>query len=741
MLKGEHRLVTVMFVNFRGAGGQTSFGSQSRIAEAVRLLDSYLAIVHRIVSRFGGELLANDVTPAEQRLVVVFGALEAHEDDEERAALAALQIRDEVSQLGIRIEQRMGISSGHVFAGDVGSPARKDFTVMGDEVNLAARLAARAEWGQILLSERTYRKTADQFDFKALSPVAIKGKRARVPVYALAGHRKREAAPRFHAGAPKRPLLARDEELLALEHIMSLVLSGKGRVVEICGPPGIGKSRLVEEILRLWAQRGGEAYVGQCQSFGESSAFLPWGGLLRSLLGVQPEQLKAERETKIREVVSRLSPGLQEVAGTLGDVLGFPIEETTVAKSLDPQGRLQRLMELVAQVIRNKARERPLLLVMEDIHWTDVASRELLDHVAAHIEDVPVFLCLTQRSTARRPLALEDVPHYTRLVLEDLPPRESVELAGLAIGAATLPEELADLVVAKSRGNPFYIEQMMRSLADAGHVRRDDRTGQAAVVGDVLTIEVPDSVEGIIMSRLDALDETSRTILQVASVVGLRFQQPIVECVLGQSAMARDVRRSLERVEKAGLIRLERSDPVPEYLFDHGLLQQTIYESVPFTNRRELHCRVGEYLEEHYSDCLDAYLELLSFHYGNSTAKSRAFLYATKAAAKCAKMFANREAIEHYRRALDSVETLPREGISEQVKVYVGLCDVYVLTGRYDEAIATCRAGLEKRRWRARVRPIEGAPSPATGLALLCHRMGVAHERKGQYRRALQWYR
>jgi class 3 adenylate cyclase/tetratricopeptide (TPR) repeat protein len=741
VLEGEHRLVTVMFVNFRGAGRQTSFGRRSRIGEAVRLLDSYLAIVQKIITRFGGELLANDVSPAEHRLVVTFGALVAHEDDEERAALAALQICDEVSRLSIPIDQRVGISSGHVFVGDVGSPARKDFTVMGDEVNLAARLAARAEWGQILLSERTHRKIADRFDFKALSPVVIKGKRARTPVYVLAGHREREAEPLFRARAPKRPLLARSEELLALDNLMSLALSGEGKVVEICGAPGIGKSRLVEEILRLWSERGGDAHVGECQSFGESTAFLPWGGLLRSLLGVQPEQPKALREAKIGEVVSSLSPGLREVAGTLGDALGFPTEETPVAKSLNPQGRLQRLMDLVAQLIRNKARERPLLLAMEHFHWADAASAELLDHVTAHIGDVPVFLCLTQRSTARRSLAVEGMPYYTKLVLRELSPQESVELAGLAVGAETLPRELADLVVAKSHGNPLYIEQMMRDLADAGHIRRDDRTGRMAVFGDVRTVEVPSSVEGIIMSRLDTLDETSRTVLQVASVVGVRFQQPIVEHVLGQSAMVREVGRSLERVEKAGLIRLDCSDPVREYLFDHDLLHQTIYESVPFTNRRELHCRVGEYLEEHYSDSLDAYLELLSLHYGNSTAKSRAFLYATKAAAKCAKMFANREAVEHYRRALDSAETLPREVISEQVKVYASLSDVYVLTGRYDEAIATCRAGLEKRRWRSTARPIEGASSRAAGLALLCHRMGVAHERKGQYRRALEWYR
>jgi class 3 adenylate cyclase/tetratricopeptide (TPR) repeat protein len=739
-LEGEHRLATVMFVNFRGARGQVSFDGQERIAATVRLLDSYLAVVGKIVSRFGGEVLANDVTPADQRLVVAFGALVAHEDDEERAALAALQIRDEVGRLGIPVDQRIGISSGHVFAGEVGSPARKDFTVMGDEVNLAARLATKAKCGQILLSERTHSKIADRFGFKALSPVAIKGKKARLPVYVLSGHRKREMAPRLRAQAPKRPLLARGKELLALRDVFSLVLSGRGQVVEIRGAPGIGKSRLVEEILRLWARRRGEAHVGQCQSFGESTAFLPWTGLLRSLLGVQPAQPKAVRETRIGEVISRLDPALREVAGTLSDVLGFPVEEATSAKSLDPQVRLQRLMKLVAQVIWNKARERPLLLVLEDIHWADVASSELLDHVAADIQDVPVFLCLTQRSSAGRPLALEGMPHHTRLLLEELSPQESVRLAGLTIGARTLPDELADLVVAKSRGNPFYIEQMMRSLADAGHVQRDDRAGRTVVIGDLPTVEVPDSVEGIIMSRLDTLDETSRTILRLASVVGLRFQQPIVEYVLGASAAAREVRRSLQHVERAGLIRLEHSAPVPEYLFEHGLLQQTIYESVPFANRRELHRRVGQYLEEHYSDSLDAYLELLSFHYVNSTDKSRAFLYATKAAAKCARMFANREAIEHYRWALDSVETLPREATSEQVKVYAGLCDLYVLTGRYDEAIAICRAGLEKRRWRARPRPVEEAPSLARGLALLCHRMGVAHERKGQYRRALQWY-
>jgi class 3 adenylate cyclase/tetratricopeptide (TPR) repeat protein len=739
VLEGEHRLATVMFINFRRAKGRTSLEGQRRIAEAVRLLDGYLAIVQRIVGRFGGELLANDVGPEEHKLLVAFGALAAHEDDEERAALTALQVRDEVSQSGMPIDQRIGISSGHVFAGDVGSPTRKDFTVMGDEVNLAARLASGAGWGQILISNRTHRKLADKFDFEILPPMPIKGKRASVPICALAGHRKREAAPQFHHGVPKSPLLARDEELVTLEELVFLVLSGKGQVAEICGAPGVGKSRLVEETLRLWAQRDGEAYVGQCESFGESTAFLPWRGLLCSLLGVQPEQPKGLRETRIRKLFSRLGPGLQEVAGTLGDVLGFPIEETTVAKSLDPQRRLQRLMDVIAQVIRNKAQERPLLLVMEDMHWADAVSSELLDHVAAHVEDVPVFLCFTRRSTVGRPLATEGMRYYTRLFLKELPPRESVELARSAIDVETLPEELADLVVAKSRGNPFYIEQMMRSLADAGRIQRDDRTGQM-VVGDVLTFEVPDSVEGMLMSRLDSLDETSRIILQVASVVGAWFQPIIVEHVLGELAMAREVGRCLAGVEKAGLIRLECSEPVPEYAFDHGLLQQTIYESVPFTNRRELHRRVGEYLEAQYADALDAYLELLSFHYSNSTDKSRAFLYATKAAEKCANMFANREAIEHYCRGLDAAESLPRQDVSQLCKVYAGLSDVYVLTGRYGEAIVACRAGLSRLRRCPKARLTEEAQSRARSVAVLCHRMGVAHERKAEYRQALELY-
>ena len=740
VLEGEHRLATVMFINFRRTKGRTSLEGQRRIAEAVRLLDGYLAVVQRIVSRFGGELLANDVGPEEHKLLVAFGALVTHEDDEERAALTALQVRDEVSQSGMPIDQRIGISSGHVFAGDVGSPTRKDFTVMGDEVNLAARLATGAGWGQILISERTHRKLADKFDFGILPSMAVKGKRASIAVYALAGHRKREAAPQFRHGVPKSPLLARDEELVTLEELMLLVLSGKGQVGEICGAPGVGKSRLVEETLRLWAGQDGEAYVGQCESFGESTAFLPWRGLLCSLLGVQPEQPKGLRENRIREVVSRLGPGLKEVAGTLGDALGFPIEETTVAKSLDPQRRLQRLMDVIVQVIRNKAQERPLLLVVEDMHWADAVSGELLDHVAAHIEDVPVFLCFTRRSTVGRPLATEGMSHYTRLFLKELPPRESVELARSAIDVETLPEELADLVVAKSRGNPFYIEQMMRSLADTGRVQRDDRTGQA-VVGDVLTIEVPDSVEGMLMSRLDSLDETSRTVLQVASVVGPWFQPVIVEYVIGEPAAAREVRRCLARVEKAGLIRLERSDPMPEYAFDHGLLQQTIYESVPFANRREQHRRVGEYLEKRYADALDAYLELLSFHYSNSTDKSRAFMYATRAAEKCASMFANREAIEHYRRALSAAEALPQQDTTQLCKAYAGLGDVYVLTGRYEEAIAACRAGLGRLRKSSKAGATEEAQSRARSHAMLCHRMGVAYDRKGEYRQALEVYR
>jgi class 3 adenylate cyclase len=322
VLEGQHRLATVMFINFRRAKGRTGLDGQGPIAEAVRLLGSYFAIVQTIVSRFGGEILASDVGPKEHKLLVAFGALIAHEDDEERAALTALHVRDEVNQLGMPLDQRMGISSGHIFAGDVGSPTRKDFTVMGDEVNLAARLATGARWGQILISQRTQRKLADKFDLAVLPPMHVKGKMGSVSAYALVRHRSREAAPRFRRGVPRTPLLARGEELLALERLMSLVLSGKGQVVEICGAPGIGKSRLVEEIVRLWAQQDRETYIGQCQSFGESTAFLPWRAVLSSLSGAAgPAQ--APREVKIKEVLSRLELRPARGSGSWLNVLGF----------------------------------------------------------------------------------------------------------------------------------------------------------------------------------------------------------------------------------------------------------------------------------------------------------------------------------------------------------------------------------------------------------------------------------
>jgi class 3 adenylate cyclase/energy-coupling factor transporter ATP-binding protein EcfA2 len=565
-VEGEHRRVTTMFVNLLGSSELIESYGKGQVDEITRVLNNYFLMVHTTVSKYGGIVVGCDLNTRGDKLLIMFGAPVAHEDDDERAVLCALEMRQQLADSGQPLQQRIGINTGHVFSGEVGSPLRKEYTVMGDQVNVAARLMGVAQEGQILIGESTRTRVASRFTLQALEPVRLKGKTEPVAVYQVekAGGQDVPQQPRT-AGA----LVGREKEMALLEEITERIFSGQGQALAITGPAGIGKSRLVEELNLLFAKYNGSTFVGNCQSYGANTPYLPWIDLLDSFFNIQDSDTDENRKEKLETTMLGLRPELRDWTAVIGNLLHVPIPESDALKSLDVELRHQRLLDVTLELIHARAERTPLLLLFEDLHWADTASIELLNYLARNIREYPILICAVYRPEEWLKLEAEGQDNYTGIALGELLPESSLDLVRSMVNMAELPQELSELVVTKSQGNPFFAEEVVGSLIDAGYLRPDPATGEYRLVTDLSKVEVPDTIQGVIMARLDRLEEETKNALRVASVIGRLFQYEIVRDIYPHPIADEELTQRLDELANLGLTRLEREGPAPEYFFKH----------------------------------------------------------------------------------------------------------------------------------------------------------------------------
>jgi class 3 adenylate cyclase/tetratricopeptide (TPR) repeat protein len=678
-MRGERRVVTVLFCDVTGSTAMAEHLDPEEWAEIMGEAFDYLT---RPVQHYEGNVarLMGD------GILAFFGAPVAHEDDPQRGILAGLDIiagiqpfRDQIQrEYNMEFNVRVGINTGPVVVGEIGTDFAGEYTAMGDAVNLAARMEQTAEPGSVQVSAHTYHSAKPFFDFEALGDIAMKGKSEPVAAYRAIRRKSQPGSGRGIEGL-NSPLVGRGMELSRLRQALDEVGQGRGQIVFLVGEAGLGKSRLIAELRRealnkftgpySWIEARGIAY----------EANRPYGVFRQLLEQVFPVGRIDELETIRLKVLPLLQGEMGQYFDNLMDALGMGAAQPSQSE-VDSRNAQQvetarhQLKESVYAIWAELARGRPSVAVFDDLHWADTASMDLLQYLFRLCDEAPIlFLCATRpmRHTAAwqtRQYAETEFPHaYTELVISPLTNVDSHTLvdsllpAGHTAGApanngeAKLLKELHQVIMNKAEGNPLFVEELVRVLIDNGQLRWDQDSARWEVSQAVEDIQLPESLQGLLTARIDRLEPLTRQTLQAAAVIGRVFSDQVLEKVVGtwQRGEKVNLDEQLLSLQRAGLVRERRRVPERELIFHHELIRDAAYQSILLRQRRQIHRLVGEAIESVCGTDLDEEAPSLVGHFREAQDYHRAWEYALMAGDHAYRLYAYPEAIAMYGQAIE----------------------------------------------------------------------------------------
>ncbi len=750
-LKGEHRLVANLFANVDGLGDIVDCLGPGREDDIVAALNFYFTQMSQALRPYGGVVNKIDLYDHGDKLMVIFGAPVAHEDDAERAVRAALgmqtafagvaaRLPQQVGLPDLRLQQRIGISYGYVFAGYVGSSWRHEYTVMGDEVNLAARLMSAASPGSVLISEPVQRRVQGISHLTPGGEVQLRGKSRPVAVFAAEGLK---AIPEQVHGLQgmHSALVGRQEEWAQLMGDMEALTAGHGRVISLIGQAGVGKSRLVRELQQAMPNVG-RWISSRCLSYTESVSYAPFQELLVQLLELTTDENPELARQHIRQALHKLFPA-DDAEATLPYVANFlaiPLDEASQERIryLDGEALQRRTFVALRTIFTAQAQQQPLLMLIDDMHWMDRASLDLIEYLMPLVQQGPVAFvwlfrpdrekgCWELRRKARQDM----VDYYREIGLYGLDMAETQQMLLNLVPVREWPSGVADMILNRVEGNPLYLEEVIRSLTNDGLLAQDDH-GRWQFSDTITTITVPDTLEGVLLARLDRLEELCRWTVQVASVVGRSFPYD----VLAHTATAVNgisVNQYLTELQLVEIVREAQRNPELVYAFIHSLMQEVSYSALAASARREYHRLIAQYLEDGRTQGwgrTENLSPLIAHHAYEGEDWPRALKYQMQAGQQAQALFANQEAIDHYRKALRAAERLPIEEIEEQrLTIHFSLSQLFIITGQYDDGLAHLDRAYDLTITRGS--PLE--------TANVCRWYAQLYELRGEYPQAFEW--
>jgi len=662
--------------------------------------------VHRIIQRCF-ELVSAEIHRFEGTInqyggdgfMALFGAPIAHEDAPRRAVHAALAIqralgsfgKDLEKSSGLVVQMRIALNTGIVVVGRITDDLRMDYTAIGDTINLASRLQSAARPTSVVVSEATHREIEGFFDSVDLGELQIRG-HAPVRAFEVTGARSRRTRLEVTAERGLTPLVGRERELAALEDLFREVCAGRGQIVFIAGEAGIGKSRLLLEFRRrLEAAADPITWLeGRCVSFGQSIPMLPLIDQFHETFGIREGDGEPELIAKVEQRM-RAMGGLEAEIPYVRYLLSADPGEPEVA-AMDASERRKRLFDALRALMLRGAALRPLILVFEDLHWSDTSTQEYLDFAMDSVAGARAMMILTHRIGQTHPFPSRSF--HTTLNLHHLSGAQALEMATRVLGATDFPEELKTALEQKAEGVPLFVEEMTKSLVDLGFLAREN--GHYRVTKALEDLSVPNTMQDIIMARLDRLGSDGKRTVQLASVIGRQFVVRLLERVAGLTGKLQGLLaelKALEIIYEQGLL------AEPGYVFKHAVIQDVAYSSLLVQSRKDLHRAVGEAIEELYRDRLTEHFAELAHHFTRGEDWSKALRYSTLAGDQAAQVFANVEAKKHYFSALDAAAKLsPPPDWETLLTLHSKYAEVLLNLSEYDDAAAEYLKALELAR-------------------------------------------
>jgi class 3 adenylate cyclase/tetratricopeptide (TPR) repeat protein len=704
-LQGERRIVTILFCDVVGS---TAAAENLDPEEWTEIMNG--AFEHLITPVYNYEgTVARLMGDA---IMALFGAPLAHEDDPQRAILAGLEITEKIrsyrkqirEEHGLDLDVRVGINTGLVVIGEVGSDLAGEYTAMGDAVNLAARMEQTAEPGMVHISEDTYRLVAPLFEVQDLGGVDVKGKSDPIRTYKVIRIKAEPGQIRGIEGLHS-PLIGRENEIDALQEVVTELHQGRGQIVSVMGEAGLGKSRLVTELREnllsdlilnsfgdLTEKELSESAMfwleGRSLSFETTTPFAPFIDILTDYFQLQADASSLGAIEKITSALNQYSQSqATEIVPFLGTVLGLELSDEALekVKYLEPPQLRAGIFNAIRVVIEQLASKNPTVLVFDDLHWIDPSSLDLLEQLLPLTDQFSLLIVGIFRPRRDTPswrfheTASRDYDHrYRSISLQPLDEDRSRELVANLLEVEDLPEKVRSLIMAKAEGNPFFVEEIIRSLLDAELVVRENSHWRATRA--IEEIAVPDTLAGVITSRLDRLNDQVKFVAQTAAVIGRQFEFETLAAVYQPTSELEDALKTLQHRE---LIREKSRIPKRVYFFKHTLTQETAHASLLKRKGQELHLRVGEYLEGTQPNNESE----IARHFLDAGEAARALPYLVGAGDRANRGSAAAEAIDFYNRALEILD--PRQEIDLVRRAYEGLGSAKSFSGDIPGAIGT----------------------------------------------------
>jgi class 3 adenylate cyclase len=659
----ELRNSVALFLHFDGL----DYDSDPHVGEK---LDNFIRRVQDILAYYGGSLLNLTIGDKGSYLLCSFGAPVAHEDDARRAASAALDLLALPGELEDIDDVRIGISQGIMFSGAYGGANRRTYGILGEETNIAARLMGQAETGQALVTDRIAQATNQSHSFQALPPVSVKGIAEPILVHRLLA--RWQAVGQISAAAESEMVGRIAERALLLEQLLALQNGGAGGVTIIEGEAGIGKSRLLEDLVQKAEAQDQPVYLGAADAIEKNAAYHAWRGIFWDLfeLDSAPDaeppgagRLSPGQRQLVFDRLGTAVPDKEHLAPLLNAVLPTDLPDNDLTAQMTGEVRAGNTQDLLIALLKNREEETPLLLIIEDAHWLDSASWALARLVS---RDIPALLLVI----ATRPLADPLPSEYSALLartntehlaLSTLPPGETLQLVRLRLGVEELPKAVEELLLEKAGGHPFFSEELAYALRDAGLLVIENGSSRlAAGEVELAALTFPDSIDSVITSRIDLLTPQQQLTLKVASVIGRVFPYSTLYDIHPVAADRPRLHEQLDTLERLDITPLETPEPDLSYIFKHIITQEVAYNLMSFAQRQGLHQAIAEWIETTYSDDLAPHYPLLAYHYqkalgdeyGRSDLVAKTMQYLSQAADRSLNNYANREAIEYYRELL-----------------------------------------------------------------------------------------